>query len=823
MNRLVLVVLALLISVCCYNRAIAQNSVKTGSLNDVTIQRCFDRGQIDRWIEQEQKKHLVLDARPFAINQSKGQLLYTGRAADVSVVHMNPFVYSYRISVAQQELVSTALSDFLRILLPQGQRALLGLQSGEVRAAAQDLVGDKLSQLERRLGKFDRKECKLDPVACDAMAEIYKVVDALKDVTSPPEGSALRNLGASPIPAEFLSYSTLLTNLRDEQLDTWATCDRATKLNDQLSKSKFDVHFQNISATQEEISRLTSQIDDLKELVKEYNADPALNKVVFRCNGFSCIKQIEQYATAVTVALGDHQRKLDSVRDKAQEMQKTFLFTEQLQERKGVFARSFTVESKFELSQATITVGRTKVLEQQANMVGTPQSGTPQSGTLQSGTPQSGTPQTGSPGSAGSTGWEGSAGSEGSAGASPAPTPDTGSEGIVKNEFGQPFVPTGGLQAGAPPPPSPAPASGGNPAANAAPPVGDLNEVVQIGRPKFKLSGGLVYSPLPRRTFKKVTGFALDAQGNPIGNADQTVVGFDQNSPRRLLPMLFLNSRLLDYESGSLYFSFGITGKKDNNLDLEYLIGPSVSFLNDRALFTFGAYGGMTQNLVSDVRVGQVVPDALGNAEFFRKSLTWKPGFSFSYNLSREKKGTSPVATSGAAAAANDLRNEIRIGSVPFNLAFGLAVTSLEQRTYDEIAGLARDRQGNLTNGQNLARIVGLSSSSEYRMTPLVLLHSRLTNFGAYDFYFSTGITGRKTDDDFDVEYLLGGSVNVYRRKVFLTFGTFIGKQKVLSSGFFEGMSLTRSQDVLTENRYVWKPAIAISYDISRIIPRPSF
>ena len=780
MKNLVLVLFALLISVCCYNRAIAQNSI-----NDVTIQQCSTRNTINGWIEQEQKKHLVLDARPFAINQSKGKLLYTGKTAEVSVVHMNPFVYSYRISVAQQELVSTALTDFLKILLPQGQRALLGLQSGEGGPAIEKRVGDKLSQLEARLGEFDRSKCTLDPVACDAMGEMYKIVKELnKEVTSPPSGSPLAKLNESAIPAEFLSYSTLLTDLRDEQLDTWATCDRASKLNDKLSKSNFGQHFSDLRATQEEISRLVSLIDDLKQLMTEYNADPQLNKVVFRCNGFSCIKQISQYADAVTVALGDHQRKLDGLREKAQEMQKTFVFTEQLRERKGVFARSFTIESKFELSQATITVGRTNVVQQQANMVGTPQSGSPE------GTP--GTPPAASPG------------------------------GSVQNEFGQPLVPSGGLQAGSPPPPSPTPAGGGNQPAGATPLVGDVNEVVQIGRPKFKLSGGLVFSPLPRRTFKKVTGFVLDAQGNPIGNADATVVGFEQNSPRRLLPMLFLNSRLLDYESGSLYFSFGITGKKDNNLDLEYLIGPSVSFLNDRALFTFGAYGGMTQNLVSDVRIGQAIPDSLGNAEFFRKGLTWKPGFSFSYSLSREKKGTAAVATSGAASAANDLRNEIRIGSIPFNLAFGLAVTSLEQRTYDEIAGLARDRQGNLTNGQNLARIVGLSSSSDYRLTPLALLHSRLTNFGAYDFYFTTGITGRKTDDDFDVEYLLGGSVNVYRRKVFLTFGTFIGQQKVLGSGFFEGQALSRSQDVLTVDRYVWKPAIAISYDISRIIPRPN-
>lgn len=119
-----------------------------------------------------------------------------------------------------------------------------------------------------------------------------------------------------------------------------------------------------------------------------------------------------------------------------------------------------------------------------------------------------------------------------------------------------------------------------------------------------------------------------------------------------------------------------------------------------------------------------------------------------------------------------------------------------------------------------MTRIVGVTSSSNYRMSPLAVLHTRLTNFGARDFYFTSGITGKKTDNDFDLEYLLGGTVNVYRRKVFLTFGTFIGKQQVLGGNFFEGAALNKTQNVTTINRYVWKPAISFSYDISRIIPR---
>src|SRR5688572_18748241 len=142
------------------------------------------------------------------------------------------------------------------------------------------------------------------------------------------------------------------------------------------------------------------------------------------------------------------------------------------------------------------------------------------------------------------------------------------------------------------------------------------------------------------------------------------VCSSDLNSPRRLLPMVFLNSRLLDYDRGSLYFSFGVSSKHDDNTDLEYLIGPSVSFLNDRALFTFGAYGGLTQNLVNDVKIGDAIPDALGDAELYRKRLTWKPGFSFSYSISSTKKGEASFAAS--TSAKDDLKNEIRIGSIPF-------------------------------------------------------------------------------------------------------------------------------------------------------------
>lgn len=84
-----------------------------------------------------------------------------------------------------------------------------------------------------------------------------------------------------------------------------------------------------------------------------------------------------------------------------------------------------------------------------------------------------------------------------------------------------------------------------------------------------------------------------------------------------------------------------------------------MSFLNDRALFTFGAYGGQSQNLVDDLRIGDELPDRLGDAKLYRKSLTWKPGFSFSYSFPRSTKRAA-VSPSGAASAPadDDLRND---------------------------------------------------------------------------------------------------------------------------------------------------------------------
>src|SRR6185503_18302343 len=136
---------------------------------------------INEQIKTERKKGLVMDARPFAINQSTGKLLFTEGDGRVSVIHMNPFVYDYKISVAQQELVSTAVSDFLKLLLPPKLAAGLGtIQSGDANKAVVGSSSITLRQIEKRIPAFTAT-CGDTDFSCQAKREIYRVYSELKD------------------------------------------------------------------------------------------------------------------------------------------------------------------------------------------------------------------------------------------------------------------------------------------------------------------------------------------------------------------------------------------------------------------------------------------------------------------------------------------------------------------------------------------------------------------------------------------------------------------------------------------------------------------
>src|SRR5215211_37064 len=59
-----------------------------------------DEQLFDYLVSLERRRGLVLDVRPFAINQATGKLSFSGDNGRVTVVNMNPFSYTYTVSVA---------------------------------------------------------------------------------------------------------------------------------------------------------------------------------------------------------------------------------------------------------------------------------------------------------------------------------------------------------------------------------------------------------------------------------------------------------------------------------------------------------------------------------------------------------------------------------------------------------------------------------------------------------------------------------------------------------------------------------------------------
>jgi len=161
---------------------------------------------------------------------------------------------------------------------------------------------------------------------------------------------------------------------------------------------------------------------------------------------------------------------------------------------------------------------------------------------------------------------------------------------------------------------------------------------VQFGEaPYFALSGGIATSTLEKTEYQRVQGFATNRQGQVTGTQITSIVGVKEDSSTRITPILILHGRLYrpSVESlfSGLHWSLGITGKNDNKgTDIEYLIGPSASFLNDKLFFTVGAYAGKRQTLDGNLFPGAEVPKDLAEIPV-HKNYHWKLGFGLTYRL----------------------------------------------------------------------------------------------------------------------------------------------------------------------------------------------
>jgi len=159
--------------------------------------------------------------------------------------------------------------------------------------------------------------------------------------------------------------------------------------------------------------------------------------------------------------------------------------------------------------------------------------------------------------------------------------------------------------------------------------------------PHFSISGGLGFAPMEKVQFGAIKGIELDTSGNQLlvnGKPNvTTIVGIKEKSPNRISPMVFLNGRFFSFDRSSSFFSgvhftLGVTGKNDNKgTDVEFLLGPSLSFLDNNVFFTVGAYAGREQKLAGGMFKGLGL--AAGVDPSVSKSYQWGLGFAVSYRI----------------------------------------------------------------------------------------------------------------------------------------------------------------------------------------------
>jgi hypothetical protein len=155
--------------------------------------------------------------------------------------------------------------------------------------------------------------------------------------------------------------------------------------------------------------------------------------------------------------------------------------------------------------------------------------------------------------------------------------------------------------------------------------------------PFFTISGGVVFSTLARQELGKIQGFELDRNGTRIGNTLTTVIGVKEQSDTRISPLVLLNGRLWAPKSGrwefdGIHLSFGVTAKNDGtNTNIEYLVGPSFSFLERQLFLTVGGYAGRVQQLAGDLYLGQPVPAA--TEVTIQKNYRWRFGAAITYKI----------------------------------------------------------------------------------------------------------------------------------------------------------------------------------------------
>jgi len=187
-------------------------------------------------------------------------------------------------------------------------------------------------------------------------------------------------------------------------------------------------------------------------------------------------------------------------------------------------------------------------------------------------------------------------------------------------------------------------------------------------------------------------------------------------------------------------------------------------------------------------------------------------------NVELKVEARATNATTGDFSTLADLK--LNFGGGPrFTLAGGLTIANLTRQEFVRVQGYARGPGGDFLRpiqaggDRALENVVGLNDRGDWRVGPIVMLHSRLFQKADYGVYLSAGVTAKASDASTKIEYLFGPSLAFLNNRVFLTFGAYGGNSKVLEGGLYLQAPVP---DKLTElpvrTNFKWRPGVAITW-----------
>lgn len=158
------------------------------------------------------------------------------------------------------------------------------------------------------------------------------------------------------------------------------------------------------------------------------------------------------------------------------------------------------------------------------------------------------------------------------------------------------------------------------------------------GGQKFILAGGIAGTNMDRHRFARVDGFERGRDGTLVLVDGKpvltTVIGREEDSAGGVSPIVLLHGSIIETQTfvDSIGWSLGLTAHIADQIDIEYLTGPSFGFVDNRFILTIGAYRAQTQQLDGDFYVGAKLPETVTEIPITRHG-EWGIGFAVAVKI----------------------------------------------------------------------------------------------------------------------------------------------------------------------------------------------